>query len=83
MNILDLSPLSFHDAHQDSSPPIGLNATPASAASVSTPVEDTPIGQRRLFAAASNRDSGDDDKELEDTRRRNGAWLLGRISPLT
>jgi hypothetical protein len=79
MNIPDLSPPSFHDAHQDLSPASGLNATPASAATVSTPVEDTPIGQRCLFAEASTRKSDNDDEELEDTCQRNGAWLFSRI----
>jgi hypothetical protein len=79
MNIPDSSPSLFHDAHQDSSPASGLNATPASAATVSTPVEDTPIGQRRLFAEASTRESDNDNKELEDSCQRNGAWLLGRV----
>jgi hypothetical protein len=79
MNILDLLPSFFHDAHQDLSPASGLNATPASAATVSMPVEDTPIGQCRLFAEASTHKSDNNDKELEDTCQRNGAWLLGRI----
>jgi hypothetical protein len=79
MNIPDLSQSSFHDAHQDSSPVTsGLNATPASAATVST-VEDIPIGQCCIFAEASNRESDNDDEELEDTCQRNGTWLLGRI----
>jgi hypothetical protein len=42
-------------------------------------VEDTPIGQHRLFAEASTCESDNDDEELEDTCQRNGAWLLGRI----
>jgi hypothetical protein len=65
MNILDSLPSLFHDAHQDLSPARGLNATPASATTVSISVEDTPIGQRRLFAEASNRKSDNDGEELE------------------
>jgi hypothetical protein len=76
MNIPDSLPSFFHDAHQDSSHASGLNATAASAAIVSTPVEDTPIVQRRLFPAASNHDSDNNNKELGDTCQRNGAWLL-------
>jgi hypothetical protein len=79
MNIPDSLPSSFHDANQDSSPASGLNATPASAATVSTPGEDTPVGQRCLFAEASTRESDNNGKELEDSCQRNGAWLLGRI----
>jgi hypothetical protein len=82
MNIPDLLPSSFHDANQDPSPASSLNATPASADTVTTPSEDTPIGQQRLFPEARHRESDDDDdddEELEDTAQRNGAWLLGRI----
>jgi hypothetical protein len=51
---------------------------------VTTPSEDTPIRQRRLFPEARHRESdddddNDDDEEVEDTTQRNGAWLLGRI----
>jgi hypothetical protein len=79
MSIPDSLPLLFNDAHQDSSPASGLNATPASAATVSTPVEDTPIGKCCLVADASSHKSDKDNKELEDTCQRNGALLLGRI----
>jgi hypothetical protein len=86
MNILDLLLSSFHDAQQGSSPASGLNGTPASADTGTTPVEDTPIRQRCLFPDASCLDpeSADDngadkDEETEDTRQRHGAWLLGRI----
>jgi hypothetical protein len=81
MNIPYSSPSLFHDAHLDLLPASGLNATPASADIVSTPVEDTPIRQWYLFPEASNCESNkkEDDEEVEDTCQRNGAWHLGRI----
>jgi hypothetical protein len=79
MNIPDLLPSLYHDANQDSSPVGESGATPTSAAD-STPVENTPIQQRRLFAEASSRESNDDDdKENEDDHNKSSAWLLGRI----
>jgi hypothetical protein len=67
--------LSFRDAHQDLSPASGLNATPYSAATVSTPVEDTRMGQcffllKQALAKVTT--------SSNNIHQRNGAWLLGR-----
>jgi hypothetical protein len=85
MNIPDSLPLLFHDAHQDSSPFSGLNATPASAATVSTPIEDTSIGQHCLFAETSNPKSDNDNKELNTLVKEmvHSSLAEFRISPWT
>jgi hypothetical protein len=81
MNIPDSSPSSFHDANQDPSP---ASATPASADTVTTPSEDTPIRQRRLFPEALHRESDDDDdnEEVEDTTRTAPHSLIEKLDQI-
>jgi hypothetical protein len=70
MTFPELSPSSFHDADQGSSPENESRTTPASAGQGTPANEDTPIGQRRLFTQPDSRQS-DDVEDVDDEHNKN------------
>jgi hypothetical protein len=70
MTFPELSPSSFHDAHQGLSPKNQSRTTPASAMGATPANENTPIGQRCLLTQPGRLES-DDVEDVNDEHNKN------------